>query len=198
MLAWASTMCYNRRMNDTQHELIEEKYGALIHKIAHYISGDRAIATHEDNVQDIWMAAMEAIRGYEKKEQQSFDEFWGSKGFDKYIKTCLWNIKANKGAKITKKFKINRDVVSISDNQEVLTIVDESVPDPEFDMFMEDTGKILTDEELSVVSILIQDPSYIKPSGKANIEAVSRFLNKTRSQTSAIIDSISDKIQNQL
>jgi len=168
-------------MNDTQHELIEEKYGALIHKIAHYISGDRAIATHEDNVQDIWMAAMEAIRGYEKKEQQSFDEFWGSKGFDKYIKTCLWNIKANKGAKITKKFKINRDVVSISDNQEVLTIMDESVPDPEFDMFMEDTGKILSEDEMAVVRIIIQDPSYIKPSGKANIEALSRtFWNYPR------------------
>jgi len=191
-------MCYNRGMNDTQHELIEEKYGNLIYKIAHNISGDRATATIEDNVQELWISAIEAIRGYAKKESLSFEEFWGTTGFDKYIKTCLWNSKNNRGAKITKKFKINRDVVSISDNQEVLTIVDESVPDPEFDMFMEDTGKILTDEELSVVSILIQDPSYIKPSGKANIEAVARFLNKTRSQTSAIIDSISDKIQNQL
>ena len=53
-------------MNDKQLELIEEKYGRLIHKIGHWISGDNAIASHDDNTQDIWIAAMEAIRGYEK------------------------------------------------------------------------------------------------------------------------------------
>ena len=55
-------------MNDEQMELIEDKYGKLIHKIGHWISGDAAISSHQDNTQDIWIAAMEAIKGYEKKE----------------------------------------------------------------------------------------------------------------------------------
>ena len=65
-------------MNERQLELITEKYGKLIHKIGHWISGDNAIASHEDNTQDIWIAAMEAIRGYAKKENQTFVQFWGT------------------------------------------------------------------------------------------------------------------------
>ena len=111
-------------MNDEQMELIENKYGKLIHKIGHWISGDAAISSHQDNTQDIWIAAMEAIKGYEKKENLKFEEFWGSKGFDKYIKTCLWNVKNSKGARITKRMPLTKGTVSIVDNEEVLSLQD--------------------------------------------------------------------------
>lgn len=185
-------------MNDTQQQLIEAKYGNLIHKIAHNISGDKAIASHEDNVQDLWMAALEAANGYSKKENLSFDEFWGSVGFDKYIKTCLWNLKNNKGAKITKKYNINRDTVSISDNEEVLTIVDESAPDPELDLFLEDSQKFLTEEEMLIVSCILRDPNFIKTSGKVCVQAVANALNKPWHEARKVLDCISQKIQNQL
>ena len=53
-------------MNDKQLELIEQKYGKLIHKIAHWISADTAISSHDVNTLEIWIAALEGIRGYEK------------------------------------------------------------------------------------------------------------------------------------
>ena len=190
--------CYNRRMNNTQLQLIEEKYGKLLHKIAHNISGDYALASHEDNVQDLWVAVIHSIDGYAKKENLTFDEFWGSVGFDKYIKTCLWNLKNNKGAKITQKFNINRDTVSISDNEEVLTIIDDSVPDPELDLFLEDSGKILTEDEMRIVSCIIRDPNFIKPSGKVCTQAVATELDKPWHEARKVLDSISQKIQNQL
>ena len=96
-------------LTDQQVELIEEKYGKLIHKISNWISGDNMISSHDDNVQDLWLAVMEAVRGYSKKENQVFEEFWGSRGFDKYLKTCLWNLKNNKGAKITKKYPVTKN-----------------------------------------------------------------------------------------
>ena len=131
-------------------------------------------------------------------ENLSFDEFWGSVGFDKYIKTCLWNLKNNKGAKITKKYNINRDTVSISDNEEVLTIVDESAPDPELDLFLEDSQKFLTEEEMLIVSCILRDPNFIKTSGKVCVQAVANALNKPWHEARKVLDCISQKIQNQL
>ena len=72
-------------LNDEQWNLIDEKYGMLMKKICHKISGDNSIANFDDNLQDVRVAAMEAVMGFEKQNEGvngSFDEFWGSKGFD--------------------------------------------------------------------------------------------------------------------
>ncbi|HHZ81210.1 MAG TPA: hypothetical protein EYN64_00570, partial [Flavobacteriales bacterium] len=132
-------------MNDEQMELIEDKYGRLIHKIGHWISGDNAISSHQDNTQDIWIAAMEAIKGYEKKENMKFEEFWGSKGFDKYIKTCLWNVKNSKGARITKRLPLTRGTVSIIDNEEVLSLQDPHSLSMDSDIILSEIPLKLTD-----------------------------------------------------
>lgn len=189
---------YTTRMNNEQLQLIEAKYGKLIHKIGHWISGDTAISSHEDNTQDIWMAAMEAIRGYEKKENMTFEEFWGSKGFDKYLKTCLWNVKNSKGAKITKKFPITRNTVDIADNEEVLQKTDPTVVSPETELFLEDLPCLLTEEEQGVVSIILQEPSMIKPSGKANVNAIADRMGKTWAEMNTIVQRIARKLENQL
>ena len=85
-------------MNSEQLQLIEKRYGNLIHMIGHNISGDR-MRDHDDNTQDLWIAVMDAIKGYERKEGKTFDEFCNDKGFDKYLKTCLWNLKNSTGAR---------------------------------------------------------------------------------------------------
>ena len=185
-------------MNDKQMELIEEKYGKLIHKIGHWISGDNAIAGHDDNTQDIWIAAMEAIRGYSKKENQTFDEFWGSKGFDKYIKTCLWNVKNSKGAKITKKYPLTKGTVNIVDNEEVLNLEDPYSFSAESDILFEELPILLNQEQREVVRLIVEDPQYIKPSGKANINALARDLGKSWNEVSKVIKEIAEKIGNQL
>ena len=185
-------------MNDKQLQLIEQKYGKLIHKIGHWISGDTAISSHEDNTQDIWIAAMEAIRGYEKKEGMSFEEFWGTRGFDKYIKTCLWNVKNSKGAKITKKFHITRNTVDIVDNEEVLQKEDQSVSCPETDIFLEEIQPMLNDDQQLLVRSILEDPAYIKPSGKVNINALAKTLGKSWNEVSILLKDLGRKIGNEL
>jgi len=185
-------------MNDKQLELIEEKYGKLIHKIGHWISGDTAISSHDDNTQDIWIAAMEAIRGYEKKENMTFDEFWGTKGFDKYIKTCLWNVKNSKGAKITKKFNITRNTVDIVDNEEVLQKEDSSVACSDTDIFLEQIQPMLTEDQRVLVRSILEDPTYIKPSGKVNINALAKNTGKTWNEVSILLKDLGRRIGNEL
>ena len=185
-------------MNEKQLELIEQKYGKLIHKIGHWISGDNAISSHADNTQDIWMAAMEAIRGYEKKESQTFDEFWGSKGFDKYLKTCLWNVKNSKGAKITKKYPITRGTVDVVGNEEILQREDKSIIAPETEVYIKEINEILTKDQSKVVRCILDDPKYIKPSGKVNKNALAKELDKTWNEVNAIISQIGNKIENDL
>ena len=185
-------------MNNQQMQLIEEKYGKLIHKIGHWISGDNAIAGHEDNTQDIWIAAMEAIRGYEKKENQTFEQFWGSKGFDKYLKTCLWNVKNSKGAKITKKYPITKGTVDVVGNEEVLQMVDPTIVAPDTEMFIEEIKEMLTADEATVVKCILDDPRYLKPSGKVNINALAKQLGTTWNDVNNIVSQIGIKIGNQL
>jgi len=185
-------------MDDKQLELIEEKYGRLIHKIGHWISGDRAIASHADNTQDIWIAAMDAIRGYEKKENMPFAEFWGSKGFDKYLKTCLWNVKNSKGAKITKKYPITKGTVDVATNEEVLQREDRSVIAPETEMYLKEINELLTKDQAQVVRSLLDDPTYIKPSGKVNINKLAREMGKTWNEVNTLINQIGNKIENDL
>lgn len=181
-----------------QYEEIEDKYGMLIHKISHYISGDKAISAHEDNVQDLWVAALDAIAGYEKKEKKSFEKFWGSRGFDKYLKTCLWNHKNNKGAKITKKFSITKHTVNVIDNEEVLRMEAPESVSQDVVAFVDDYGKLLNNREQRLLQAVITDPAYIKPSGKANVSALAEKLNSTWREVKEIIQSISRKINNEL
>jgi hypothetical protein len=185
-------------MNDEQMELIEEKYGKLIHKIGHWISGDNAISSHSDNTQDLWMTVIEAIRGYEKKENQTFEEFWGTRGFDKYLKTCLWNVKNSKGAKITKKYPITRNTVNIIDNEEVLQKADPSLSSPDTDIYLGELPTILSGDQVKVVKLIIEDPKYIKPSGKVNTNALAREMGKTWNEVSTLLYEIGNKIGNDL
>jgi hypothetical protein len=185
-------------MNSNQFQLIEKKYGKLIHKIGHWISGDNAISGHEDNTQDIWIAAIGAIRGYEKKENLTFDQFWGSKGFDKYLKTCLWNVKNSKGAKITKKYPITKGTVDVVGNEEVLQREDTSVISPETELFLEEVHEMLTKDESQVIKSILDDPKYIKPSGKVNVNALAKKMGMTWNEVHIIVGQIGTKIENEL
>ena len=185
-------------MNDKQMELIEDKYGRLIHKICHWISGDNAIAGHDDNTQDIWIAAMEAIRGYSKKENQTFDQFWGTVGFDKYIKTCMWNVKNSKGAKITKKFPITRGTVDVVGNAEVLQREDKSLIAPETEVYIKEINELLTEDQAKLVRSILDDPRYIKPSGKVNINALAKEIGRTWNDVRSLLGQIGNKIGNDL
>ena len=185
-------------LTNDQMQLVEDRYGKLIHKISNWISGDNMISSHDDNVQDLWVAVMEAVRGYSKKENQVFDEFWGSIGFDKYIKTCMWNLKNNKGAKITKKYPVTKNTHSIHINPQFLLLEDPSSSSTEYNIFFDQFTNLLDTEAQEVIQEVVRDPNYIKPSGKINVSLLARKLDKTWEETDAILIKIGDKLENEL
>ena len=180
-----------------QWNKIDRKYGMLMHKISHQISGDIATASFDDNLQDIRLAAMEAVMGFEKQNDGAngtFDEFWESKGFDKYIKTCMWTKKNNKGAKITKKSPILKGTVS-TDKEEVLEI-EAHTGDADAALLLEEISYLLTPIQQKIVEVVTQDPTLIKPGGKINIKRVSEELGITWLEADRHIKMLSAVLEN--
>ena len=181
-----------------QWNKIETKYGMLMHKISHKISGDVATASFDDNLQDIRLAAMEAVMGFEKQNDGAngtFDEFWESKGFDKYIKTCMWTKKNNKGAKITKKSPILKGTVS-TDKEEVLEIEADS-GDADAAILLEEISYLLTPMQQKIVEMVTQDPTLVKPNGRINIKRVSEELILSWFETDRHIKALSQIMGNE-
>ncbi|HIB83289.1 MAG TPA: hypothetical protein EYO59_01430 [Chromatiaceae bacterium] len=186
-------------LTETQWEKINKKYGMLMYKISHKISGDAAIANFEDNLQDIRLAAMEAVIGFEKQNDGAngeFDEFWGSKGFDQYIKTCMWTKKNNKGAKITKKSSILKGTVS-TDVEEVL-MLESPDPSPDIAILFDEVSFHLTGKQQQIVDAVINDHTLIKPSGKINIKRLSEQLDMSWFETNKHVKSLSLLLYNEL
>jgi NADPH-dependent ferric siderophore reductase len=139
------------------------------------------------------------VMGFEKQNDGangSFDEFWGTKGFDQYIKTCMWTKKNNKGAKITKKAPILKGTVS-TDKEEILEI-EECTGDPEIAMLLEEISYHLTPTQQAIVTMVVKDPNLIKPSGKMNIKQIAEALDLTWFETDKQIKSLSMVLENEL
>ena len=186
-------------LSNEQWNKIDKKYGKLMYKISHQISGDTAIAACEDNLKDIKLAAMEAVAGFTKQNGGSngdFEEFWGTKGFDQYIKTCMWTKKNNKGAKITKKAPILKGTVS-TDKEEVLQIA-ECAGDHEAAILLEEISYLLTPSQQEIVTMVVQDPTMVKPSGKMNVKKISEALDMTWFETDKQIKHLSLMLENEL
>ena len=79
------------KLTNEQWAQYEERYGKLMHTISMKISGDDAIANHEDNYSDLCVAAIESIDAFERKTGDDFEKAMNNKLFDQYTKTVLWN-----------------------------------------------------------------------------------------------------------
>ena len=191
-------LCYNRGMNDQQMQLIKQKYGKLIHSISNRISGDNALADHDDNVQDLWIAVMSAIKGYEKKENKSFEQFFDTPGFGKYLKTCLWHSKNSKGSKLTRRKNLTQGNVSITEHEDIVNAVESASLVLDYDQFYDDLPSNLAPDELDVVKMLVVSPEYICENGRVNIRALSKALGRGWETTRKIVDRIGEKIENNL
>ena len=137
--------------------------------------------------------------GFEKQNggaNGKFDEFWGSKGFDQYIKTVMWTKKNNKGAKITKKAPILKGTVS-TDKEEVLEIAEVS-GDADCSIFLEEIAYLLTPIQKDIVSMVVKDPTLIKPSGKLNIKQIAESLKLTWFETDKHLKNLSSLLENDL
>jgi len=184
---------------DQQWEFILEKYDGLMWKIAHNISGDNAISALEDNYQDLCVTALNAIRGFEKKTGEKPEDFLDTVMFNKYIKTCLWNLKANKGANITKKYPLTKRVMSMFGNTEALKVEGKTLETTtENEIFIKEISSVLSKVEQEVLNVLVDDPGLLKPSGTVNISKLSRVINKSWAETQRIVKALSDIIGGEL
>ena len=185
-------------VNDEQWSLIHDKYSNLMWKISHNISGDAAISSPEDNYADLQVAALEAVAGFQKKTGRVFDEFWGEKLFDQYIKTCLWNLKNNKGGKIAKKYPLTKHTVDITENEEVLNIDNNACNAVKESVFLNEISFLLSSHQRKILNMVAQDPMFIKPNGKINKSRLSRHTGLSWRDVDSILSAMSRIIGNEL
>ena len=185
-------------VTDDQWQLIEEKYGRLISKICHNITGDNAIANYDDNLQDLRLAAMEAVAGFARKENQEFDEFWGTEGFNKYIKTCLWNLKNKKGANITKKYPVTKNTVDINKFADILVDERQDTSGIDLGISLDQIAYKFTDRQRQIIEAVTKDPTMLKPNGKVNIKKLGEELGFTWLEVRNVVVSLSEVLQNKL
>ena len=185
-------------VTNEQWELIEEKYGRLISKICHNISGDRAIANYDDNLQDLRLAAMEAVAGFARKEDQGFEDFWGTEGFNKYIKTCLWNLKNKKGANITKRYPITKNTVDVNEYSDILIDDRQDTSSIDVGISLDQISFKFTEKHRLIVDAVCKDPTLLKPNGKVNIKRLGEELGITWLEVRNLLVSLSEILQNKL
>ena len=179
-------------ISDNEWVLYEKKYGKLMHSISMRITGDPAICSHEDNYAELCIEALKSIAGFKKKTGKDFSDAFGTILFDKYTKTCLWNYKNNKGAKVTKKKGITQGV-PISEYEEVLHIPDVSSPGTSLDC-----GSLLTADQESIVDTIVGDNTVLTDNGKLCVSALSRELGWTPYKTSRAVKELSRILKNEL
>jgi hypothetical protein len=177
-------------ITNEQWELIDIKYGKLLTTICSKISGDNAIANFDDNLQDLRMACMDAVSGFSRKENKPFEEFWGTAGFHKYMKTCLWNLKNKKGSRISKRYNINKNTVDIVEYSDILVADSHDTSTTYHESYFDTQKAKLGDEQKEVVSILVDNPDYVKPNGRINVRRLSQEIGSCPAKTRRILDSI--------
>ena len=64
--------------------------------------------------------------------------------------------------------------------------------------FLQYLPHVLNEEQVKIVKLLVEDPKYIKPSGKANINALAKDMGRTWNEVSKLVKEIASALQNEL
>lgn len=186
-------------ITEAQWTKVQAKYKRLMYTVSHKIGGDKVGQDFDDSQQELALTTMDAVDAYARKTGQSFDEFFETRDFDKYIKTCLWNKKNNLGGKIKKKYGI-RQCVSLSENPEMFstgtcdTYGSSSLELPAHEVSAFEDAE-LDEESQKVVDAVVNDMRIIKPDGSLNISKLSRILNTTKSEVRLAISHLQQQLQ---
>ena len=141
------------------------------------------------------IAVIEAVKGFEKQKEGingTFDDFWGTKGFDRYIKTCLWNLKNNKGSNVTKKSNLYKNVVSVSDNEEVLNLEGMNSSSMENSFFVEELCLKMDKVQSTILKMVARDHKFIKSNGKLNVSKLADALSMSRYDVENCVNDMPD------
>ena len=168
-------------LTDKEWALYEERYGKLMHTIAMKISGDDAIANHEDNYADLCVAALESIQGFEKKTGEKFKAAINNKLFDQYTKTVLWNRKAKKGIPLTKKmefrnkhFSIDQDHSGNDGERKLDNLEDTRAQFDASSVDVEDFSNSQPEDVKKVIDAILKNPASLSKDGMFNYAAIRR------------------------
>ena len=172
-------------MSDAEWKMVTKKYGKLMWMISHRVGGDAITNSVDDSYQELSMSAMDAVRTFSKKTTKDFTEFFTTKEFDKYIKTCLWNKKNSLGIKIQKKKVVNN---AMSFEPELVS-EEETYEGSGIPIDVSGFAEIELDEECRVVvECILRDGKTIKPNGKININRLVRETGKSKPRIKYIIE----------
>ena len=166
------------QITNEQWALYEERYGKLMHTISMKISGDLALASHEDNYSDLTVAALESIEGFKKKTGQTFEEAMENKLFDQYTKTVLWNRKAKKGIPLSKKIPFRNKQVSLDmGNSDGDSCFHDRIPDTRAQyntssVDLDDFTQSQSENVQKVMNAILGNPNILSKDGTINHSAV--------------------------
>ena len=175
-----------------------------MHTIAMKISGDDAVANHEDNYADLCIAALESIEGFEKKTGQTFDEAIDDKLFDQYTKTVLWNRKAKKGIPLTKRMDFRNRHVSLDrdlDSGDVATrVAHELIPDNKASygvsaFELEDFTESQPENVKKVINAIVKNPSILSKDGVFNHSVIRKATGLSVHYTSKAVDHLKEALR---
>tara|TARA_Y100001938_G_scaffold150497_1_gene241717 strand:- start:895 stop:1488 length:594 start_codon:yes stop_codon:yes gene_type:complete len=189
-------------LTDKEWALYEERYGKLMHTIAMKISGDDAIASHEDNYADLCIAALESIEGFEKKTGEKFKAAINNKLFDQYTKTVLWNRKAKKGIPLTKRMEFRNKHYSLEqhqtfgDNDRAFdTLADDRAQFGPSAVDLEDFTEAQSEDVQKVIKAILKNPGILSKDGTVNHSALRNSTGLSIHFTNKAVKSLKKSIQ---
>ena len=165
-------------------ELYQDKFGDLISFIAQRITGDPMCCDYEENVQDLYIAAINSINGYYKKNKittadMAVKEVIECPLFKQYTKTVLWNAKNYKGNKATKYKNFMPTSIDTIDNKDDLVVDDTTNIIDSDDEVFNYFNKKFTEDERELLSVLVAHPNCVRENGTINYNALSRVAGKS-------------------
>jgi hypothetical protein len=178
----------SNQLTSVQWEWLERKYGNLLHHIAYRIGGDSITNDHDDSYQELSIAVLDTVAMFDRTQTIPFDEYKLTKGFDKYVKTVLWNRKNNLGGKIVKRAPLRRQVTI--DEQILKDKVNEPV-----ESFKPFGNETLDTDLQQLVNEVVLDARIIKPSGDFNLSRLCRRLGKPKSQIKFMIQKLQKTLE---
>ena len=192
------------KLTNDQWALYEERYGRLMHTIAMKISGDEAIANHDDNYADLCMAALESIEGFKKKTGEEFDQAIDNKLFDQYTKTVLWNRKAKKGIPLSKKMDFRNKHLSM--DQEMVGLDGDSQGSHEriedtrssFGLSaieLEDFTESQPADVKKVINAILKDPGILSKEGIINNSVIRKATGLSIHYTNKAVNHLKDSLR---
>ena len=195
-------MSYMVELTDKEWALYEERYGKLMHTIAMKISGDDAIASHEDNYADLCIAALESIEGFEKKTGEKFKTAINNKLFDQYTKTVLWNRKAKKGIPLTKKmefrnkhFSIDQDMISHDGERRLDNLEDTRAQFDASSVDLNDFSNSQPEDVKKVLDAIVKNPGSLSKDGIFNHAAIRRSTGLSVHFTNKAIEVLKNSLR---